>query len=131
MKRILLAALVFASGGAHAQVSFQPNYGSSGNAVVSGTKTATGASAWFRPIYGRDFNVWIWGTYAATCQIERSFDAGATASFPITAAGTQLYVWSTANATVSETLSESEYGVSYRLNCTAYTSGTVNYRISQ
>jgi hypothetical protein len=94
--------------------------------AVTGTFTATGQSSSFRPIPGRPFNIDIRGTFVASVQLERSFD-GSNWS-PITAAGTQLYAWTAAASEVAE---EAESGVQYRLNCTAYTSGTVTYRISQ
>lgn len=98
----------------------------SGRAPVIGTFGATGQSASFIPVSGRAFNVSVYGTFSASVQLERSFDG--TNWFPITAAGTQLYAWTGA---ASEAAEDAEFNVSYRLNCTAYTSGTVNYRISQ
>lgn len=100
--------------------------------VVSGTFGATGQSAVFLPqqptplpkVVG--FNVSLWGTFNATVQLERTFDG--VNWLPITAAGTQLYKWT---APASENAQEDEIGVQYRLNCTVWTSGTVNYRISQ
>ena len=99
----------------------------SGRAPVTGTFTATGQSSSFTPVCGRSFNVSLWGTFSGGAQLERSFDGGTT-WLPITAAGTQLYKWT---GPASEVVDEAEYGVLYRLNCTAYTSGTINYRISQ
>lgn len=78
------------------------------------------------PYPGRDFNVSVWGTFSATYQMERSFD-GVT-WLPITAAGTQLYQWT---IPASEAASDGEWGVKYRVNVTAYSSGTLNVRISQ
>lgn len=98
----------------------------SGRAPVAGTFGATGQSAAFSPICGRMFNVSVWGTFVGSVQLERSFNGSTW--LPITAAGVQLYAWS---APASEPAEEPEYGVLYRLNCTAYTSGTVNYRVSQ
>jgi hypothetical protein len=95
-------------------------------APVTGTFGATGQSAAFAPISARPFNVSVWGTFSGSVQLERSFDGSAW--LPITAAGMQLYVWS---APASEVAEEPEYGVLYRLNCTAYASGTINYRMSQ
>lgn len=103
------------------------NFAPSAKTAITGTFAATGQSASFTPIAGREFNVTLRGTFVATVQLERSFDAGANWS-PITAAGTQLYLWT---APASETAEEPQYGVLYRLNDTAYTSGTVTYRISQ
>ena len=97
---------------------------------VTGTFAATGQSAVFSPQginpVSRPFNLSLWGTFAATVQLERSFD-GAT-WLPLTALGTAVYVFT---APCSETAEETEMGVVYRLNCTSYTSGTVNYRLSQ
>lgn len=94
------------------------------NPAVTGTFAATGQSASFAPL-GRDFNVSLWGTFVGSVQLERTFDNGAN-WLPITADGTQLYVWT---APASESASDPEQQPVYRLNCTAYTSGTVNYRI--
>jgi len=99
----------------------------SGETPIASTFTGTGQSASFTPVARRAFNVSIWGTFGATVQLERSFDAGAT-WLPITAAGFQLYVWT---APASEMAQEDQASVLYRLNCTAMASGTVNYRISQ
>jgi hypothetical protein len=92
--------------------------------VTAGTFTGTGQSA--TPSPDGDFNVSLWGTFAATVQLERSFDAGATL-LPVTYVDGSALSWS---GPVSTTLSEPESGLLYRLNCTAFTSGTVNYRIS-
>lgn len=94
--------------------------------LTSGTFTGTGQSAAV-VVQPNGFNVSEWGTFAATVQLERSFDNGVT-WLPVTANGTQLELFT---APVSENWAETEAGVLYRLNCTAYTSGTVNYRISQ
>lgn len=102
-------------------------YGASGISPVSCTITSATTCGPLTPIAGRDFNVSTWGTFVASFQLERSFDGGTT-WLPITAAGTQLYVWT---APESESASESEYGIKYRLNVTSYTSGTLNVRISQ
>lgn len=95
--------------------------------ITTGTFSATGQSnsVTISPI--RPFNVSIWGTFVGSVQLKRSFDGGTT-WLPITAAGTQLYAWT---APASEVAEEPEANVSYRLECTAYTSGTINYRISQ
>ena len=94
---------------------------------VTGTFTATGQSASFPPFAGSDFNVSLWGTFVASIQLERSFDNGTT-WLPVTAGGSALYAFT---APASEIATEPEQGVIYRWNCTAFTSGTVNYRISR
>ena len=96
------------------------------------TFTATGQSASFLAdgigdLVDRAFNISLWGTFVATVQLERSFDNGTT-WLPLTANGSQVYRFS---APCSEPCDETEAGVLYRLNCTSFTSGTVNYRISQ
>jgi hypothetical protein len=93
--------------------------------VVTASFTATGPSAGGN-FYGA-FNVALWGTFVGTVQLQRSFDGGTTwlpASFDgqgDIASYTQP---------ISVVANEPEHGVLYRLNCTAFTSGTINYRIS-
>ena len=73
------------------------------------------------------FNVSVWGTFSATVVLERSFDAETTwlpVSFPD---GTNISY----TAAGSGSWAEIEYGVYYRLRCSAFTSGTVNWRISR
>ena len=96
-----------------------------GGVLISGTFAATGQSTALT-IYG-SFNVSVWGTFAATLQLQRSFDGGTT-WLPVSAdaAGDALQ-WA---VPFSGTWTEVEKQVGYRLACT-YTSGTVNYRISQ
>ena len=96
--------------------------GQSGNAVTTiGTQTAP-------PVFSGAFNVALWGTFVATVQLEKSFDGGTT-WLPVSrdAAGTVASWTAPANIVVTEP----ELDILYRLNCTAFTSGTVNYRISQ
>lgn len=105
--------------------------------VVSGTFGATGTSGnatttigaqTVVPVFIGAFNVAIWGTFVATVGLEKSFDGGTT-WLPVSrdAAGTAATWTAPANIVVTEP----EADVQYRLNCSAYTSGTVNYRISQ
>ena len=98
----------------------------SGVTPVEGSFTATGQSSVMIPLAGRMSNVTISGTFVGSVQLERSFDGSSW--FPLTAAGMQLYVWS---APGSESFEDDESGVRYRLNCISYTSGTINYRVSQ
>lgn len=103
---------------------------------TTGTFVATGPSASFAPTVGTrntntgQFNIFLSGTAVATVALERSSDNGTT-WFGIFAAGIQLYTWTYTGTNISETAEEPEAGVRYRLNCTAYTSGTVTYRVSQ
>lgn len=100
-------------------------------AVIAGTFTATGQSASFAPAVdargtnGGAFNVTLSGTFVGTVKLQRSFDNGTT-WHDLTAAGTAIAAFTTA---VSEVWVEPEAGVNFRLNCTAYTSGTVTYRL--
>lgn len=70
-----------------------------------------------------------------TVQLEKSFDGGSSwlaASIPNTDGTPAIYVFGSGGLTnsVSFTVSEPELYVAYRLNCTAYTSGTFTYRLS-
>lgn len=73
-----------------------------------------------------EFNASLSGTFVATLQIVRSYDSGATWK-PLTALGTSFSF----TGPCEEIFEESEPGVMYAWQCTAYTSGTINYRISQ
>jgi hypothetical protein len=95
--------------------------------TVTGTFIATGNSSNFKPIAGRSFNITISNIFNAILILERSFDNGQT-WFPLTANGIPILTFS---SPVSEQWGDEEYNVVYRLSCTQYVSGTVNYRISQ
>jgi hypothetical protein len=87
-------------------------------ASVSGQFTGTGASASVA-LYGK-FNVSVQGFGTATVALQRSFDNGST--------------WNTVESYTAPTDKvgeEPEAGILYRLNCTAYTSGTIAYRLSR
>ncbi len=64
-----------------------------------------------------------------TVRVERSFDGGTTWVTAKAADGTAA-IFTMVSTTVSVVCVEPEKGVAYRLNCSAYTSGTFNYRIS-
>lgn len=105
------------------------------NFVASGSFTATGHSAAVQ-LYG-SFNVVIYGSggpngaWNGTVRLERSFDGGTTwIVCGVGGNGAQASYTTTTGADVSIVVSEPEEGVCYRLNCTAYTSGTINYRFS-
>lgn len=93
--------------------------------VVTGTLTSatSGTSAQF---FG-SFNIELSGTWVGTVQLERSFDGGTTfvAAARDTGGTPAAYT-----SNVSIVVAEPEPGVIYRWRCTAYTSGTVAYRIS-
>jgi hypothetical protein len=98
---------------------------------VTGTFTGATASAGAIIKQSEDprpypFNVSLWGTFVATVILERSFDGGAT-YLPLTALGSPIGTFS---GPISEVWEEHEPNVKYRLRCSAFTSGTVNYRLS-
>ncbi|WP_426043709.1 hypothetical protein [Caulobacter sp. DWR3-1-2] len=115
--------------------SAKPDLDVSGVAPVTGAFTATGNGAVFTPAAGRPFNLTVYATGGtapgsalnATVYLARSIDGGTT-YLPITATGAQLFSFTTV---ANESLYETQTGVTYRLICTLYTSGTVNYRFAQ
>lgn len=79
-----------------------------------------------QPVMGL-YNLTITGTFVATVQLERSFDGGTTFA-PIS--GQTLGTTATFTAPTTLVGMETERAVLYRVNCTAFTSGTANVRIS-
>ncbi len=120
--------------GIPAAVSQTPPAGDQANAVVSRSFTGTGQSPSFL-VWGT-FNVVFGGSggpngnWNATIRIERSFDGGTTWYVAGVGGGGQQAIYNTANQDVSVTVDEPEKGVLYRLNCSAWTSGTINFRVS-
>jgi hypothetical protein len=115
-------------------VSEKPPAGDLANAVVSGSFTGTGQSPLFS-CWG-PFNVVLYGNagpngaMVGTVRLERSFDGGTTwVVCGVGGAGSQAS-YTLNGADISVVAAEPEKGVLYRLNCTAYTSGTINYRMS-
>lgn len=68
--------------------------------------------------------------WSGTMQVERSFDGGAT-WICCNVGGSGALAQYTAGSPVSISFGEPERDVLYRVNCIAYTSGTINYRMSQ
>jgi hypothetical protein len=91
-----------------------------------GQFTAMGQSAPVQLI--GPFNVTLAGSFAGTVKLERSFDAGATWHVVSRDAAGEGAAFTQPVSLVGE---EWERGVLYRLNCTAHSSGTVSYRVSQ
>ena len=85
--------------------------------ALSGTITGTGATG--KTTLGGLFNLSLSGFGTATVDLERSTDGGVT--------------WGAVKSYTSdaEETGESSGSPQYRLNCTAYTSGTIVYRLSQ
>ena len=113
-----------------------PPPGDQANAVVSGSFSATGQSAPF--VFWGPFNLVLYGNsgpngnWNGTVRLERSFDGGTTwIVCGVGGSGAQA-VWSSSGtgSDVSVVVGEPEKGVAYRLNCTAFSSGPINYRLS-
>ncbi|SIO58403.1 hypothetical protein [Paraburkholderia phenazinium] len=92
--------------------------------VVSGTFVATGTSA-SAPFLGK-FNFALWGTFAGTVSLQKSYDGGSTWIIARDMNGNAM----TLTAPDTHVVEEDEPGVLYDVTCSAYTSGTVSYRIS-
>ena len=69
------------------------------------------------------------GAWVGSVQLQRSFDGGTTWIGCNVGGGGQKALWST-GWDISIIFSECEKGVLYRLSCTAWTSGTINWRFS-
>lgn len=96
--------------------------------VVTGTFGATGQSAAI-PVKG--FASVLIENGVGTVQIERSFDDGSN-WYPISknSDGDVASYVTASDLAYNGTVQEPMFGVQYRLNCTAYTSGSINYRIA-
>jgi hypothetical protein len=98
-----------------------------GNAASTGSSASTG-------FYGAlNFAVWA-SAFVGTVQIEKTYDNGTTwIPVALDVAGTVAsYSLNIASATgFNVTLFEVEHGVNWRVRCTGFTSGTLNYRLSQ
>jgi len=68
-------------------------------------------------------------TYSGTFNIERSFD-GCNTWLPCNIGGAGTIAQFSAGTVVNVAFGEPELGVYYRVNCTVYSSGTINYRMS-
>lgn len=91
-------------------------FGLTSNVIVSGTDAAasfTGAGI----------------VYVGSIQVERSFDGGLTWIICNVGGSGTLAVYS-GGGPISLTFGEPERNVMYRVNCTSYTSGIINFRIS-
>lgn len=92
---------------------------------VTGSFTGTANGNAFTP--NGCFNVSVYGTFVGTAVLERSFDAGTT-WVPVLRSGGNTAVSYTAPS--SENFTETEKAASHRLRCSAYTSGTISYRLA-
>lgn len=99
------------------------------SAVLTGEFTATGESTWIA-LRG-EYNLSLMGG-VGTVRLEKSYDGGITV-FTVSknTDGDPASYALVANDEISLVGIEPESGIIYRLVCTAYTSGTIPYRLSQ
>jgi hypothetical protein len=96
-------------------------------AAVTGTFTsASGGGSPFQAPKGK-FNATLSGFGVGTVKLERSFDAGLTW---VTVSKDSSGSDASFTANCSLTIDEPEKGVLYRFNCSAWSSGTIAYRLS-
>jgi len=96
---------------------------------VEGTFTTTGNSD--ELILLGEFNVLITGGIA-TVEIQKSFDGGLNwYTISQDSAGTPASYTTSGGVVFNGVVEEREGNIEYRLACTAYTSGTITYRMSQ
>jgi hypothetical protein len=86
---------------------------------------ATGQSATAK-VFG-PFNIAIWGTFTGTVALERALDGVNFVAVATDGTGTAASYTSAVSVTGVEIESE----VTYRFNCTSYSSGTIHCRLSQ
>lgn len=95
--------------------------------VISGTLGAANAASAQLALLG-NFNVAVWGVFTGTVSVQCSYDGGTT-WIPVINKRTGSVITFTAPGALQE--DEVEPGVYYRVQMTAYTSGTASYRISE
>lgn len=97
------------------------------NPPVTGSLTATGVSKTFQPGAGlAAFNVFISGTFVGTVSVVRSTDQGLTWQ---TVLKPDVATAATFTAPANFAAFEPDPSVLWALNCTAYSSGAISYRI--
>lgn len=96
-------------------VDYQP-------APITGSFTGSGQSSGAVNFFGV-FSVFLGGTFSATVEIERSPDGSNWYPCSTDATGTVASY----TAPMSVDVNATQYGILYRLTCTGYTSGTINY----
>lgn len=95
--------------------------------VVTGSIGALNAAGNSAQLLGL-FNCAVWGTFVGTVALQCSFDGGTT-WIPAFNKQTGAAITFTGPAAMQK--DECEPGVLYRVQMTAYTSGTANYRLSE
>lgn len=98
-----------------------------GYVISTGTFTAAGNGTPVQLVRGGDFNVSLAGTFVANVVPEKSFDGGTT-WVPFAYIDGTAISWT---APMSTILTEAERGGFWRLRCSAFTSGTVSWRLGQ
>ncbi len=96
--------------------------------LLEGTFAATGVSAGV-PLKGKA-NVLITGG-SGVVEIQKSFDDGATWNVISKDSSGAAASYDTASVDLNGTVEEPEFGIKYRFECTAYTSGTITFRLSR
>lgn len=91
--------------------------------------TATSAAT----VFLGAFNVALWGTFSGTILAEKSYDGGTTwIAVARDVTGTLAsYALALTAQSLNLTMMEVEPSVCWRIRCTAFTSGTLHYRLSQ
>lgn len=99
--------------------------------VTQGAAASTGTSA--ATVFLGGFNLAMSGTFTGTVVIEKSYDGGTTwITVSQDVAGTPAsYVLAWTAQSINLTLCEVEPAVAWRVRCSARTSGTLTYRLSQ
>lgn len=95
--------------------------------VVTGALGSANAASTPVPLLG-NFNVAVWGTFVGTVTLQTSYDGGST-WIPTINKHTGAAITFTSPGALQE--DEVEAGVYYRLQMTAYTSGSASVRISE
>ena len=101
-------------------------------ALVSQGIAATTGNSVATVFYGA-FNVALSGTFSGTVQFEKSYDGGITwIALARDVSGTLAsYALAWTAQSFNLTMCEIEPVVAWRIRCTAFTSGTLTYRLSQ
>lgn len=99
---------------------------SNGIVILSGSFSGAGQSS-TSTLWGV-YNLFIYGTFTGSIRLERSFDGGGN-WVPVSC--TQTGSDAAYTAPMSLSFQEIEDGMLYRLNATALSVGTANYRIAQ
>ena len=95
--------------------------------LVTGSLSALNAATAGMPLLG-NFNVAVWGVFVGTVTVQTSFDGGTT-WIPVVNKRTGTNITFTTPGAIHE--DEVEPGVQYRVQMTAWTSGSASVRISE